>query len=452
MPTQEECPECVFGRWSCEASCSPGTDFNSLSTNFTYHATESSCFEQVPLGTHKISVDTDLFCYFGGFMTVSGPNGEETLGCNNMRSYSLYGAFIRDCVPQSFAALDLLSEQCSWVCKRVMYPTIRCAWSFDPQGWFTQVGATMDMCWLRKSCIHGRVVTDAACRPVPSWSRDNSTQLERARMRLAAVRTKHLANGNRLKEAEQQFGSNVSAEAAEARLRRAESEVELVIVVEGMNVMIASLRQETSSQNLSAVDLLATEAHRQLVGEHLGAFLSELSLVLDETQDSSAAHNAAAQELEVTHTLYREIQSELERSKEQQLDSEEKQSSLQLSLDASKEKMEEEERKKEKEKSKNSALVIVIAVLCVLLFCGALAAGYICYAMSSKPPVIHGNMEGQVASDGGVMVVGRPVNADSVERPPGRPPGGKVGANDPLRAAGSPSKVGSGAPPPKKAW
>merc|ERR1719189_2886880 len=116
----------------------------------------------------------------------------------------------------------------------------------------------MDTCWLKKHCIHGIVVTDAACRPEPSWSQHNSTQLERATVRLAAARTKHLANGESLKRAENQF-NETSDEVATARLRHAESEVELTLVVEGMNVIIATVRQETSGQNLTAEDFLATE-------------------------------------------------------------------------------------------------------------------------------------------------------------------------------------------------
>lgn len=123
-----------------------------------------------------------------------------------------------------------------------------------------------------------------------------------------------------------------------------------------------------------------------------------------------------------------------------------------------------QQEEQEKKEAANLALVIVAVVLGLLLLAALGAGWYACTNMSSKP-AISSSVEGQVASDGGVMVVGRPVDASAGSSaghsPPGNPTkGGKASPscgdpqkeyNSPLRAAGQ-GKTGKAMPPPKAAW
>lgn len=443
MPKKEECPECVFGRWSCGGSCSPSPA--KFSTDFR-PGLSKGCFEEAITDTHTVSFDADLWCKYGGY--PAGPPGTGVVVCDNMTDIDVLRFpfdMLGGCTPQSFAAEDLFSENCSWTCKRHVFPHVRCIWGFDAKGWFQSVDGTFEMCWLRQDCILGAKVTDVACRPAPFGKQGDSTQLDRARVRLAAARAKHVSN---VDSENTERSSNESSDTfKKAERRRQESELDLATLVERMNLMLAPLSQNVSTVNFSAEELLATDAHRRLVGEQLKEFLEELSRVIDGTQVSSTAHIAASQELEALYALYLEIQGSLETSEK-----------VQNLLEADKKELEDKQGKEEEEDDNmlgTIGIVIAIGVI-VVIACGA--AVYLCHTLSQKPPAITHNMEGQVASDGGVMVVGRPVNVDSAERPPGSgvpPGGGKGGGNDKLRGAGNPSDVDPGAPPPrapKNAW
>lgn len=319
------------------------------------------------------------------------------------------------------------------------------------------------MCWITQSCRgqlvdgewEGNIIAEAACRPTPFWTGNaNSpvTQLSDARTRLDRSKHDHLQAVALLNAALERYNSVENAsnldELGRARIKSNETEQALAQVMSDLNGMLGLLQ----SGNSNASTDLATEALRVLVEQQLGALVAELSLTMTELDVSSAAHKAAEQELAV-------VRAELERLSNLTnttqpaavvLDDsrEEKGMSFQERLEYERKHKELQDSRKDEE-TKSTVLIVIVAII-LLLSCIAIAAGgYVINNLRNKPMPT----EGQIASDGGVMVVGRPIGADGSSPP--APPGGKGKSakegfsNEPLRKAG---KADGPPSPAKTAW
>lgn len=330
---------------------------------------------------------------------------------------------------------------------------------------------------MKKTCVDGQVRTDAVCRPIALFSQANTTvaKLERARLQLKSAREQH------------------------DQAPSASTEQELSAVILLINSMLPSLVEDTSLGDGTAAELHATEALRQEALDQLSSLVAELRLALGQLEVNTEIYNDTESELRRAEISFQTMQTELvtlqlqlaglisnstttsnditndtnsEMQDLQQAIEEYKARQAELELQMRK-RLEEQERKNAEKESTNVWLILVLVLLIACCIGTVFAAIFAVQRSKDTTPVVDVlDMEGHVASDGGVMVVGRPV-ADSggpAGRGGGAPgqggsekgdlKGGKTASSDEkadlkggaekLRSAGL-GKDGS-APPPKAAW
>lgn len=433
IPTQATCPECAFGTWGCpRRACSASDQLQALSTNFTYAA--GGCWSEVPANSRTLNIDIDIWCSID-------ETARTRLTCDTMHSFYFDGiAILEGCMPKTTVADQLVRETCAWVCTGGR-PIARCSWEFDRQGYYTAIGGGLETCWLKSVCRGGYVEVDAACKPSALWNQANNTaaELQRARAELEAVRRTHgLAQAELLGVLGTNSATPEQVKAAWAHKNATEEALAEVVqrLGDALGSVGVTLNSTTSRSDAGFL--------RQQVSQQLGALTSELEAALASVATSSAAYLATKQELDKVKQSFTNVNQSLESTRKEVsvLNESRKQllSDLQTSqsqLDRANAEREADRKAIDRERTVFLAITIVVVTVLVLIIAGTAC---ICfrYQQQWKTAVATAQLGGPaVVSNGGLMVVGRPVEVPGAVPACGK--GAGNGADSELRrAAGGP--------------
>merc|ERR1712079_546242 len=122
-----------------------------------------------------------------------------------MMRYRFYGIeVLHGCQAMSNAAVDLVKEECHWVCKHSR-PFARCSWKFDPDRKFESLRGPLQTCWFQKTCTGSYLEVYSGCNPMPPRSSSNEAGLTELDDKLSQAIAAHSVTRENLTAAQQEL-------------------------------------------------------------------------------------------------------------------------------------------------------------------------------------------------------------------------------------------------------